>query len=693
MMDKTRAGDARTGVVAVNSPDYLRQMFDLLDQGIVCVPLRSADDTERLERTGTTQVITPIANHGWVDCAFTSRGGADLAQISFTSGTQGAAKAVYLSHDNLHDVVRRLGDVMALTRDVREYIGVPVYHSFGYGRARAVLHAGGQCFIPQNGFDPNEIRRMLLADQINAISAVPSLWRVFLQSLDLFGDELSRVRWVEIGSQYMPAADKAALRAALPNACIVQHYGLTEASRSTFLRIDGATQAELESVGAATGDVALACDDSGQVRIKGPHVAMAVDDGTTQQTYTKDDWFITSDQGQIIDGMLHFQGRVDDVINIAGLKFSPDLAEAHVRQSVPQVGDFGISRRSDPARGEGILLVLTPQSRPQQDQIIDAIDTYAQTLGIAARSAIAVHHMDSLPRTAAGKLQRNLLVPDPQPESEAPPQDIASQIRAILGPVAAANPDQSFQDSGGDSLTHLQMSMVLERAFGTPPPDWEQIPLGTLTSRAAAAPPVTTPQGTPPLPQGTQNMNPPDLGFWQLVREDFRTNDASLTHQGFLMLFIHRFGNKRMDVRPKLLRAPLTLLYRFLNKLAQLFFGMKLDYTVKVGRRVKLEHFGGMILGAREIGNDVILRQNTTLGIRSTADLRAKPVLGNRVDVGAGAVIVGNIRIGSNSIIGANTVVFSNIPDNAVVMGVPGKIIGTNPRQNPSPLHHPKEGA
>jgi serine O-acetyltransferase len=181
-------------------------------------------------------------------------------------------------------------------------------------------------------------------------------------------------------------------------------------------------------------------------------------------------------------------------------------------------------------------------------------------------------------------------------------------------------------------------------------------------------------------------MNPPDLTFWQLVREDFRTNDASLTHQGFLMLFVHRFGNWRMDVRPKLLRAPLTLLYRFLNKLTQLLFGMKLDYTVKVGRRVKLEHFGGMILGAREIDDDVILRQNTTLGIRTTADLNAKPTLGKRVDVGAGAVIVGNIRIGDNSIIGANSVVFSNIPANSVVMGVPAKIIGTNPRQNPSPL-------
>jgi serine O-acetyltransferase len=107
---------------------------------------------------------------------------------------------------------------------------------------------------------------------------------------------------------------------------------------------------------------------------------------------------------------------------------------------------------------------------------------------------------------------------------------------------------------------------------------------------------------------------------------------------------------------------------------------------VKVGRRVKLEHFGGMILGAREIGDDVILRQNTTLGIRSTDDLNAKPTIGPRTDVGAGAVIVGNITVGENSIIGANSVVFTNVPPGAVVMGVPGRVIGRNPRENPSPL-------
>jgi serine O-acetyltransferase len=113
---------------------------------------------------------------------------------------------------------------------------------------------------------------------------------------------------------------------------------------------------------------------------------------------------------------------------------------------------------------------------------------------------------------------------------------------------------------------------------------------------------------------------------------------------------------------------------------------MKLDYTVKVGRRVKLEHFGGMILGARQIGDDVRIRQNTTFGIRSTDDLNAKPTIGNGVDIGVGAVIVGNITIGDNSVIGANSVVYTNIPRDSVVSGVPGKVVGKNKKLNRSPL-------
>lgn len=108
------------------------------------------------------------------------------AQITFSSGTEGRPKAIVISHRNLADVVARLNEAMQVTSDIREYIGVPVTYSFGLGRARAVAAAKGAFFLPER-FDPLQIRRMLDRDEINAISAVPSLWRLILADPDIIG--------------------------------------------------------------------------------------------------------------------------------------------------------------------------------------------------------------------------------------------------------------------------------------------------------------------------------------------------------------------------------------------------------------------------------------------------------------------------------------------------------------------------
>lgn len=170
-----------------------------------------------------------------------------------------------------------------------------------------------------------------------------------------------------------------------------------------------------------------------------------------------------------------------------------------------------------------------------------------------------------------------------------------------------------------------------------------------------------------PLPTGQRNENPAGISFAKLVWEDFSTHERDFFSQGFWALFWHRFGNARMSIRPKILRAPFTLVYRLMRPMCQVICGIKLDYTVKVGRRLKLEHFGGMIIGARSIGDDVVIRQNTTLGIKSPRDLNAKPTIGSRVSIGAGAVIVGDIEVGDDVVIGANCVVYETIPPNTVV--------------------------
>ena len=180
-------------------------------------------------------------------------------------------------------------------------------------------------------------------------------------------------------------------------------------------------------------------------------------------------------------------------------------------------------------------------------------------------------------------------------------------------------------------------------------------------------------QGTTRLNDGTKNMNPKDIGFWALVAEDFRTHERQWAAQGFWALFWHRFGNWRMSVRPRLLRMPLSLIYRVMFKCTQWFGGILLPYTVIVGRRVKLEHFGGMILVADKIGDDVILRQNTTFGISRLEDLSGRPNIGNRVQIGAGAVVIGRIHIADGAVIGANAVVTKDVPEGAVRGGVPAR--------------------
>jgi len=196
--------------------------------------------------------------------------------------------------------------------------------------------------------------------------------------------------------------------------------------------------------------------------------------------------------------------------------------------------------------------------------------------------------------------------------------------------------------------------------------------MGDLSDHPCADPAVR-PQSDVEL--GRFNRNPPGLTLLQLIREDYATHGRDFFSQGFWAIAVHRFGNWRMGVRSGLLRLPLTLLYRILAKCVQWFGGIDLMYTVKVGRRVRIWHHGGMTLEALEIGDDVHIRQNTTFGLRQHGDPRwLKPIIGQGCQIGAGAVIVGPIIIGEGSTIGANVVLAQDVPPRSIVT-VPKPVI------------------
>lgn len=179
----------------------------------------------------------------------------------------------------------------------------------------------------------------------------------------------------------------------------------------------------------------------------------------------------------------------------------------------------------------------------------------------------------------------------------------------------------------------------------------------------------------PALNRGDRNGNPPGIGLLALLREDLRTHDGDPFEQGFWAVAVHRFGNWRMGVRPKLLRAPFTLLYRFLYKWVEWTCGISLPYTVQLGRRVRIWHHGGIILHARSIGDEVQIRQNTTFGIVRADRLHEIPTIGARADIGCGACILGAVTVGPDSRIGANAVVLADVPAGATAVGIPARIV------------------
>jgi serine O-acetyltransferase len=176
-----------------------------------------------------------------------------------------------------------------------------------------------------------------------------------------------------------------------------------------------------------------------------------------------------------------------------------------------------------------------------------------------------------------------------------------------------------------------------------------------------------------PLPRGEKNRNPRGLGLVALLAEDLRTHDGHWTEPGFVAVAVHRLGNARMDVRPSIVRAPLTLLYRAASTAVNWVWGIDLPYTVRLGRRVRLWHHGGMVLGARAIGDDVHIRHNTTFGVLNRNALGGKPIIGDRVDLGVGVGIFGAVTVGADAVVGPHSVVLHDLPSAAVVLGVPAR--------------------
>jgi serine O-acetyltransferase len=158
------------------------------------------------------------------------------------------------------------------------------------------------------------------------------------------------------------------------------------------------------------------------------------------------------------------------------------------------------------------------------------------------------------------------------------------------------------------------------------------------------------------------------------LRADLTAYKGKWWEQGFWVMVVYRFGRWRYGIRSKWLRKPFSLLYKIAHKFVQIITGVDLPCEVDVGRNFVIDHFGGIIIsGYAKFGDDCRIRNGVCIGLRRIEDPCA-PIIGNNVDIGAGAKLLGNIRIGNNVLIGANAVVITDVPDDCVAMGVPAVV-------------------
>lgn len=138
---------------------------------------------------------------------------------------------------------------------------------------------------------------------------------------------------------------------------------------------------------------------------------------------------------------------------------------------------------------------------------------------------------------------------------------------------------------------------------------------------------------------------------------------------------VYRFGRWRYTIRWRWLRMPFSFLYKVLKVISEILTGIELPCEVTLGRRFRIEHFGGIIIsGDAVFGDDCVIRNGVTVGLKHTGH-RGSPTLGDRVDLGAGAKILGPIHIGNDVSIGANAVVLTDVPPNCVAVGIPARVL------------------
>lgn len=343
----------------------------------------------------------------------------EIAEIVFTTGTTGEPKGVLLSHKTILKTAININKFTGLKNTDIEMHMMPISHSFGLARIRCCI-LEGCTIIFQNGFgNLASFFNSLEKYNATAISTVPAGMQ-FLTKLtkNKIADYKSQLRIIELGSSPMSSKEKLLLRNLLPETDICMHYGLTEASRSTFLNFSKDVK-YISSVGKPNIGTEIAIIDqkgneckeyqSGEICIKGTNLFSGYIFTKKSPTYYNE-YLKTGDYGYFNkDGYLFFEGRKDEMMNISGKKVSPLELEKYINDIsfVEDSACIEIQNRKTGLFEIKAFVVLSDNS---------IIDSFKNEIKIILKKNIEYYKIPTtianigiIPRSQNGKILRNKL--------------------------------------------------------------------------------------------------------------------------------------------------------------------------------------------------------------------------------------------------------------------------------------------
>lgn len=333
----------------------------------------------------------------------------DIAYLIFTSGTTGQPKGVSITHSNTIFSTKNIINVLNYDSSDINILPLPLTHSFGLGCLHVSLFVGSTLILLKNATDTYHILENIKKYQATTLASIPLTLTKILKEHQYCSDYLENLRLIITNSTPIPVTTVKKYRHILKEGLLATYYGLTEASRSTFMIFNKSGRET--SVGKPPEGITIKIQnelsnelETGEILIKGENVIKHYWKNSTADESIIDGWLHTGDLGhKDTEGYLYLDGRLDNVINIAGEKVLPDDIEEVVRVLI-DVEDVIVVGIKNKMFGEIIKMFVkkSTNSKITKSSILSHCIKNLESHKIPRE----IEFVDNLPRNEFGKTER-----------------------------------------------------------------------------------------------------------------------------------------------------------------------------------------------------------------------------------------------------------------------------------------------